>query len=106
MCLSPLNEKDFGMKPSKERNAFQVHFLLVLLVMVTSVGRSVAFEGLGDIHDEKYSCPGPDGSGTGSEMPSERRVLLVSPQKHYLAQRSTLLDLDLTYNNYNQVNPV
>ena len=88
MCLSPMNEKDFGMKLSKERNAFQVNFLLVLLVMVTSsVGRSAAFEGLGDIHDEKYSCLGPDGSGTGSEMPSERRVLLVSPQKHYLAQR-------------------
>jgi len=79
------NEKPQDMKDSKRRESVPVNFALLLLISAF-VEWSVAFEGLGDIHDEKYSSP--EGSAAGSEVPSERRVLLISPQKQYLANRS------------------
>ena len=50
--------------------------------------------GLGDIHDEKYFCQmssadvsNDAGHLTTTTTPSERRILLVSPQKYYLSSR-------------------
>ncbi len=66
--------------------------ILKLFISVAVFSCVWAFEGLGDIHDEKYFCLDTDNSNNNANsrkgIPSERRILLVSPQKNYLSNRS------------------
>ncbi len=75
-----------------------VSLLLFLVLCVDS------FEGLGDIHDEKYFCISQDDiSKTGqfatdaSKLPSQRRILLISPQKNFLSNRYLIHSYSLLF---------
>ena len=69
--------------------------ILKFLVSVCVFTCVWAFEGLGDIHDEKYFCPDNNNNNNNVNsqkgIPSERRILLISPQKNYLSNRSSLM---------------
>ena len=59
--------------------------LLILAIMTRSI---LTQQGPGDIYDEKYSCvTSQDNSNERLSIPSQRRILLISPQKNYLYNR-------------------
>ena len=66
-------------------------FVKILVTLsVVSCASVCSYQGLGDIHDEKYVCVTSQNNNNNdmAKINSRRRILLISPQKNYLYNRS------------------
>ena len=63
-------------------------FLKILVTLTVLFGSVLSYQGLGDIYDEKYVCVTSKSNVNNDMAKSQRRILLISPQKNYLYNRS------------------